>query len=114
MVASASSLLCMNLPLPDPEVERIAAILRSVEGTPGLTQVEALAAGAQISVRSLQQLFSEYGGVSPKWVIRRFRRRATASSPGRRAFSPAGPRPRRRAPAAESPSPAGCAAHWSS
>jgi AraC-like DNA-binding protein len=26
-----------------------------------------------MSVRSLQQLFSEYVGVSPKWVIRRFR-----------------------------------------
>jgi hypothetical protein len=45
MVASASGLLCMNLPPPDPEVERIAAIFRTVESTLGLTQVEALAAG---------------------------------------------------------------------
>jgi AraC-like DNA-binding protein len=73
MVASASVLLGASLPPPAPEVEQIAAILRSVEGTPGLTQVEALAESAGMGVRSLQQLFSEYVGVSPKWVIRRFR-----------------------------------------
>ena len=73
MVASASSLLRAGLPPLEPEVDRIAAILRTVESTPGLTQVEALAAGAGMSVRSLQQLFSEYVGVSPKLVIRRFR-----------------------------------------
>ena len=44
-----------------------------MESTPGLTQVEELARAAHMSVRSLQQLFSEYVGVSPKWVIRRFR-----------------------------------------
>jgi AraC-like DNA-binding protein len=73
MIAAATRLLIPHLPAPDPQVERIAAILRSVENTPGLTQVEALAASAGLGVRSLQQLFSEYVGVSPKWVIRRFR-----------------------------------------
>jgi len=73
MVEAANMLLRTRLPAPDPQVERIAAILRTVETTPGLTQVEALAAGAGLHVRSLQQLFSEYVGVSPKWVIRRFR-----------------------------------------
>ena len=73
MIEAAGALLRTVLPAPDPQVDRIAAILRAVESTPGLTQVEALAATARISVRSLQQLFSEYVGVSPKWVIRRFR-----------------------------------------
>ena len=73
MIAAANALLRTCLPAPDPQVERIAAILRTVEGTPGLTQVDALAAGACLHVRSLQQLFSDYVGVSPKWVIRRFR-----------------------------------------
>jgi transcriptional regulator GlxA family with amidase domain len=73
MIEAASRLLRAGLPPPDPKVEKIAAILRTVEGTPGLTQVEELAAGARMGVRSLQQLFSEYVGVSPKWVIRRFR-----------------------------------------
>ena len=73
MVEAAHTLLRTRLPAPDPQVERIAAILRTVETTPGLTGVEALAEGAGLHVRSLQQLFSEYVGVSPKWVIRRFR-----------------------------------------
>jgi AraC-like DNA-binding protein len=73
MIGTATRLLAPHLPAPDPQVERIAAILRTVETTPGLTQVEQLAAGAGMGVRSLQQLFSEYLGVSPKWVVRRFR-----------------------------------------
>jgi AraC-like DNA-binding protein len=73
MIEAAGALLRTMLPAPDPQVDRIAAILRAVESTPGLTQVEELAAVAQMGVRSLQQLFSEYVGVSPKWVIRRFR-----------------------------------------
>jgi AraC-like DNA-binding protein len=73
MIAAATALLLPLLPAPDPQVERIAAILRTAEQTPGLTQVEQLAVGAGMGVRSLQQLFSEYLGVSPKWVIRRFR-----------------------------------------
>ena len=73
MMEAANGLLRMALPAPDPQVDRIAAMLRTVESTPGLTQVAELAAHAHMSVRSLQQLFSEYVGVSPKWVIRRFR-----------------------------------------
>jgi AraC-like DNA-binding protein len=73
MVATANALLAMRLPDADPQVERIARILAMVESAPGLTQVEDLAAGAGIGVRALQQLFSDYVGVSPKWVIRRYR-----------------------------------------
>jgi AraC-like DNA-binding protein len=73
MIAAAGALLRTVLPAPDPQVDKIAAILRAVEATPWLTQVEALAAHAHMGVRSLQALFSEYVGVSPKWVIRRFR-----------------------------------------
>lgn len=73
MMAAATRLLAPHLPAPDPQVERIAAILRAAETTPGLTQVEQLAEKSGIGVRSLQQLFGDYVGVSPKWVIRRFR-----------------------------------------
>jgi AraC-like DNA-binding protein len=73
MIAAATRLLAPQLADPDPQVERIAAILRTVETTPGLTHVEQLAEQCGIGVRSLQQLFGDYVGVSPKWVIRRFR-----------------------------------------
>ena len=72
-VDAAAALLRAVLPAPDPQVDAIAAILRAAETTPGLTQVDALAERAGMGVRSLQLLFSEYVGVSPKWVIRRFR-----------------------------------------
>jgi AraC-like DNA-binding protein len=73
MMDAATRLLAPLLPAPDVQADRIAAVLKMVETTPGLTQVEDLAAAAGMGVRSLQQLFSEYVGVSPKWVIRRFR-----------------------------------------
>lgn len=38
-----------------------------------ITKVEALAARAGLSPRSLQRLFHKYVGVGPKWVIRRYR-----------------------------------------
>jgi AraC-like DNA-binding protein len=73
MIARANALLSASLPPADPQVERIAAILRTVETSPALTLVEDLAASAGLGVRTLQQLFSDYVGVSPKWVIRRYR-----------------------------------------
>jgi AraC-like DNA-binding protein len=73
MMAAAAGLLLPRLPAPDPQADRIGAILKAVETTPGLTQVEQLAEANGMGVRSLQQLFSDYVGVSPKWVIRRFR-----------------------------------------
>jgi AraC-like DNA-binding protein len=77
MMAAATRLLAPHLPAPSPQVEaqveRIGAILRMAETTSGLTQVEQLAQASGMGVRSLQQLFSDYVGVSPKWVLRRFR-----------------------------------------
>ncbi|MGH2782204.1 MAG: helix-turn-helix domain-containing protein [Thermoleophilaceae bacterium] len=40
---------------------------------PPLTRVGDLAAELGISVRSLQRLFSDYVGLGPGWVIRRYR-----------------------------------------
>ena len=73
MIAQAENLLSAALPQADPQVERIARILQIAEQAPGLTQVADLAAAAGIGMRALQQLFSDYVGVSPKWVIRRYR-----------------------------------------
>jgi AraC-like DNA-binding protein len=73
MISAATALLSPCLPPPDAQVERIADIVRIVEQSPGLAQVDELAARAGTGARSLQQLFSEYVGVSPKWVIRRYR-----------------------------------------
>lgn len=73
MVAAAETLLLRVLPPPDPQVERIHTILQMLQQEAGLTQVRDLAERAALSERTLQQVFAEYVGVTPKWVIRRYR-----------------------------------------
>jgi len=73
MAAAAETLLLRVLPPPDPQVERIHAILQMLQQDIGLTQVRDLAERAGLSERTLQQLFSDYVGVTPKWVICRYR-----------------------------------------
>jgi AraC-like DNA-binding protein len=54
----------------------LATVRRVVERAMGdreILRVEQLAAEAALGERSLQRLFDEYVGVSPKWVIQRYR-----------------------------------------
>ena len=67
------ALLRERLPPVDPLAERAAAIVALVQAEPQLTRVDALAERAGLGVRRLQRLFSEYIGLGPKWVIRRYR-----------------------------------------
>jgi AraC-like DNA-binding protein len=71
--SSVDAFLLARRPEPDPVMETAAALVERIAATPGLTRVDALAADAGLSVRRLQRLFSEYVGVTPKWVIRRYR-----------------------------------------
>lgn len=73
MIAAVEALLCQALPPADPQVEKIARIMEIADNTPGVTSVRQLAAASGMVVRTLQQLFSDYVGVSPKWLIRRYR-----------------------------------------
>ncbi|KVA05739.1 AraC family transcriptional regulator [Burkholderia latens] len=73
MVAAAETLLMRVLPPPDAQVERIHAILQVLQQDLRLTQVRDLAQRAGMSERTLQHLFSNHVGVTPKWVICRYR-----------------------------------------
>lgn len=73
MIIVAERLLRLSLPQPDPQVERIVPILAMIENDPTLTRVQDVAERAGMSMRMLQQLFSGHIGVSPKWIIRRYR-----------------------------------------
>ena len=73
MIAVAESLLRPLLGEPDPKVDRLNAILALAERDPTLTRVDELAEHAGVGMRTLQAWFSDYVGVSPKWVIRRYR-----------------------------------------
>ncbi|TCK24323.1 helix-turn-helix domain-containing protein [Pseudonocardia endophytica] len=51
----------------------VAAVARIAETDRGLRRVEQLADAAGVGTRTLQRLFREYAGVSPTWMLRRYR-----------------------------------------
>ncbi len=60
---------------PDPDETSALAerLVNSILNEPKIKTVDDLVAHAGIGKRSLQRIFNEYVGVSPKWVIRRYR-----------------------------------------
>lgn len=58
---------------PDEMGERINRIVELIRTERDLLKVEEVAQRSGLSVRSLQRLFNRYIGVSPKWVIKRYR-----------------------------------------
>jgi AraC-like DNA-binding protein len=73
MAGGAESLLFSCLPEPDPVASQVADLVSLINSDPSLRRVDQLAVVAGVSVRSLQRLFGDYVGVSPKWVMRRAR-----------------------------------------
>ena len=62
-----------RLPPPDPALDTVAAIVATMLDDPAVARVDALAARHGMSTRTLQRLFRRYVGVSPKWVLKRYR-----------------------------------------
>jgi AraC-like DNA-binding protein len=73
MIGFAEALLHSVLPERDPLAEQAAALVSRITDDPGLRRVDQLSAEAGMTARSLQRLFADYVGVSPKWVMRRAR-----------------------------------------
>lgn len=73
MVGTASRFLAAHLPPPDAQVGRVAGIVADIAADRGVLRVDDLVRRHGIGKRALQRLFSEYVGVSPKWVINRYR-----------------------------------------
>ena len=73
MVGGAESLLFSCLPEPDPVASQVASLVALITSDSSLRRVDQLALVSGLSVRSLQRLFGDYVGVSPKWVMRRAR-----------------------------------------
>jgi AraC-like DNA-binding protein len=77
LIGAASEFLRARLPAADSNVvlaTRLAEqISMAAEGESEIRSVQALARLSGIGQRSLQRLFQEYVGASPKWVIRRYR-----------------------------------------
>jgi AraC-like DNA-binding protein len=57
----------------DAKAERARTIVAHIEATPELTAAGDLASAFGMTARTLQRLFDDYVGLSPKWVIDRYR-----------------------------------------
>lgn len=73
MVKAAEAMLLAVLPAQDPRALLAEQAVAAAAASDGPASVAALCAQMGIDERALQRLFSNYVGVSPKWVIQRYR-----------------------------------------
>jgi AraC-like DNA-binding protein len=73
LVAAAERHLRAHWPRPDPEVATVGRIVHALLHDRAITRVDDVTARFGLSARSLQRLFQRYVGVSPKWVLQRYR-----------------------------------------
>jgi len=73
LLEAAGCWLRSILPPPDPAIAEADQLVTRIREDPTILTVDALADYTSIGKRSLQRVFREYVGVSPKWVIRRYR-----------------------------------------
>jgi AraC-like DNA-binding protein len=67
------SFLVQRDPISTVEFAKITEIVRSIVEDRSITRVEMLADRFDVGVRQMQRTFHDYVGVSPKWVIQRYR-----------------------------------------
>jgi transcriptional regulator GlxA family with amidase domain len=72
-IARVETFLREVAPPLDPEAAEINAIVELAEANRELVRVAELAARTGLAVRTLERLFRRHVGVSPKWVLQRFR-----------------------------------------
>jgi AraC-like DNA-binding protein len=72
-IAMLEAFLRGRAPRRDPAAERVTAIIYAVAEDRSILQVEDLVVRHGLNKRTLQRLFAKYAGVSPKWVIQRYR-----------------------------------------
>ncbi|HEY7593206.1 MAG TPA: helix-turn-helix domain-containing protein [Actinophytocola sp.] len=73
LVVVAERHLRAHWPAPDPEVAVIGGIVHALLYDRTITRVEEVCERFDMRPRTLQRLFQRYVGVSPKWVLRRYR-----------------------------------------
>jgi AraC-like DNA-binding protein len=67
------SVLCAHLPERDERTDQVGHLVNAIAVDRSIVRVEHIVSLAGINHRALQRLFREYVGVSPKWVIQRYR-----------------------------------------
>jgi AraC-like DNA-binding protein len=72
-IKAANEFFRARLPKPDPMAELADKIVRQILLDREIKKVDDLVSRNGIGKRKLQRIFSDYVGVNPKWVIRRYR-----------------------------------------
>ncbi len=72
-LAQMEHFLRERLPEHDPNVVLVNEIIDIIIAERNITRVDELVSRMNLNKRSLQRLFHQYVGVSPKWVIQRYR-----------------------------------------
>ncbi|HLZ61993.1 MAG TPA: helix-turn-helix transcriptional regulator [Ktedonosporobacter sp.] len=73
MINIAENFLRERLPEHDENVAEVNRIIDSISGDGTIIKVDDLVERLKLNKRWLQRLFNHYVGVSPKWVIKRYR-----------------------------------------
>ncbi len=73
MVVTAEQFLRKRLPGQDENITLVNQIIDTIVAQQTITKVDNLVEQLSINKRTLQRLFQQYVGVSPKWVIQRYR-----------------------------------------
>ncbi len=72
-LAQIENFLRERLPEHDPNVAAVNEIIDMIIADRNITRVDELVSRLDLNKRSLQRLFHQYVGVSPKWVVQRYR-----------------------------------------
>lgn len=72
-VALVEEFLRERRPAPDPQVELVQRVVAALLHDRTIARVDDVTEMFNINPRTLQRLFQRYVGVSPKWVLRRYR-----------------------------------------
>jgi AraC-like DNA-binding protein len=80
MIAAVETFLRARWPPEDPQVELVGRIVGALLHDREIARVEDVSRRFGIRPRTLQRLFARYVGVSPKWVLRRYRLHEAAAA----------------------------------
>jgi AraC-like DNA-binding protein len=72
-IAVIEAFLHQRKPRPDPSIALAGQVCERIASDHAIIRVEQVAEAFKLGTRALQRLFSNYIGVSPKWVIQRYR-----------------------------------------
>ena len=73
MVEKANAFFAKRMPTVDPQVRVASELVRRILEDREVKTVNDMVMRTRTGKRSLQRIFKEYVGASPKWVIRRYR-----------------------------------------